>query len=537
VTGQEPMSRRDGWTALALAAALTVTYSVNGEVLPGNDATANVYFAANLLETGHLSVTASEAPGLFTWQLGPGKESVGPLLGLDTPVAGLPAAALYARGVLVAVPSYYLTPSTRTDARTHEPRFVNTFGLGAALTALPVLAPLRLVAGDLRERPELLWFGGKLAASLLVAASAALVFLTARRWLVPGPALALALAYGLGTSVWSTSSQTLWQHASNELFLALGAFFLVRAQGSLRHAALAGAALAAAVLCRPTSAVVAAAAGAFLLLRDRRALAAFAAGALPLAAALATYNLHFLGSALRFAQTEAGSAIAVAKTGSPDVWQTPLWTGLAGVLVSPSRGLFVFSPWLLLAIPGVVLVWRRAEYAALRPLSVGAGLLLAVESKWFDWWGGWAFGYRRVVDVALLLALLAIPVAGSLARARWLRVAAAVALAWSIAVQVIGAFAYDFEGWNGRRQFEVLLRTGDILTTESEDVARQLATSGQARRVVESSLDVDAPQHRDRLWSVSDNQIGYYVARFGPAGRAKAAASRDWIDSWRTQPD
>jgi hypothetical protein len=91
------MSRRDGWTALALAAALTVTYSVNGEVLPGNDATANVYFAANLLETGHLSVTASEAPGLFTWQLGPGKESVGPLLGLDTPVAGLPAAALYAR--------------------------------------------------------------------------------------------------------------------------------------------------------------------------------------------------------------------------------------------------------------------------------------------------------------------------------------------------------------------------------------------------------------------------------------------------------
>ena len=66
-------------------------------------------------------------------------------------------------------------------------------------------------------------------------------------------------------------------------------------------------------------------------------------------AALATYNTYFLGSPFRFGQSEAGHALALEKTGLPGVWQTPLWDGAAGLLLSPSRGLFFFSPFLLLA--------------------------------------------------------------------------------------------------------------------------------------------------------------------------------------------
>ena len=39
--------------------------------------------------------------------------------------------------------------------------------------------------------------------------------------------------------------------------------------------------------------------------------------------------------------------------------QVPLHEGLAGVLVSPSRGLFVYSPVLLFSIVGCLGVWRR----------------------------------------------------------------------------------------------------------------------------------------------------------------------------------
>jgi hypothetical protein len=63
-----------------------------------------------------------------------------------------------------------------------------------------------------------------------------------------------------------------------------------------------------------------------------------------------------------------------------------------------------------------------------------------------------------------------------------------VLLLWSILVQFVGAFAYDTESWNNR-----------------------------------DALDIDKPQYRGRLWSLSDNQIGYYLTHFEEA-RAKKKA-------------
>jgi hypothetical protein len=394
---------------------------------------------------------------------------------------------------------------------------------------------VRAVAGDLRVHSAALWFGAKAAASLLVALSVALVYLAARRWLSPAPAAFLALAYGLGTGVWSTSSQTLWQHAPDAFLVSLGAYGLTRAREGARFAALAGAAFALATACRPTSAILAVAAAAHLLLASRRAFVACAAAAAPVAIAIASYNLYWFGSPLLFGQTVVGPGLALALTGVADQWQTPLRVGVPGLLVSPSRGLFVFSPFLLAALPGAVLAFRRPEHAPLRPLAIGAAVTIAVAGKHYDWWGGWAYGYRHIVDLAPVLALLVVPAAGWILAARWRQIAFGGLVAWSIGVQAVGAFAYDTSGWNARPAFHVLLGNGEMVKVPEEEAARLVRERG-GRVVGREQMEVAQPPWRHRLWSVRDNQIAYYVARFGQAREIRRRASRDWIAGWRYPP-
>ena len=70
-----------------------------------------------------------------------------------------------------------------------------------------------------------------------------------------------------------------------------------------------------------------------------------------------------------------------------------------GLLISPSRGLFIFSPFLLLSIFGLFRYGRRSDAG---PLPVFAALwilsLLAFISGWFMWWGGGGFGNRLIVE-------------------------------------------------------------------------------------------------------------------------------------------
>ena len=59
--------------------------------------------------------------------------------------------------------------------------------------------------------------------------------------------------------------------------------------------------------------------------------------------------------------------------------------------MTPGRGLFVYSPVLLLSIVGGILVWRRGP-AAFRALSLGPPLVVLLVGKWFLWWGGHSWG-------------------------------------------------------------------------------------------------------------------------------------------------
>ena len=142
-----------------------------------------------------------------------------------------------------------------------------------------------------------------------------------------------------------------------------------------------------------------------------------------------------------------GSVTATANTQEPGMFQDPqLLLGMFGMpdvklvyglLVSSYRGLFFFSPILVLALIGLAygLITRRRRWELLACLGIFVGYL-AVNASFQGWskaWaGGWSFGPRYLIPG---MAFLALPLC--LAFSRWPRVALALA-AYSFAITLLG---------------------------------------------------------------------------------------------------
>ncbi len=113
----------------------------------------------------------------------------------------------------------------------------------------------------------------------------------------------------------------------------------------------------------------------------------------------------------------------------------------ARLLFHPARGLFLFSPFLLWAIPGFVR-WRRSgeDRADWVFCLVGSAVFFAAMCAYPNWHGGWALGSRYLVPILFPLALAASRALDS-PRSRWLFAAAA---AFSIAAHSLEALAWPY---------------------------------------------------------------------------------------------
>jgi hypothetical protein len=313
---------------------------------------------------------------------------------------------------------------------------------GAALATLPVVAPLAWLR---REPPghHAMMYLGKLAASVAVAASGVVFFFLVRR-LAPPAAWSATLLYALGTSLWSVASQAIWAHGPAVLGVVVAMSLLLPAGQALRAgpAAWAGLALGLAVLARPTVVFFLAASGLALILarRWRPALAFALAAAGPLGALL-IFQVCCFGD-------------PVSGGYGSDSWQdrAPLWLSAAGLLVAPSRGLFVYSPALLLALPGLMLSWRREDLP--KPLLgcwCGAfAATLLCYARWPCWWAGWSYGPRFFCETMPLLCLLAAFTLAAWRHGASRRLAAGL-IGASILVHARGVFGHSAHGpWHQR---------------------------------------------------------------------------------------
>jgi hypothetical protein len=288
----------------------------------------------------------------------------------------------------------------------------------------------------------------KLTASLLTALATALAFLTARRRTSEVRAVLIAAGFGLGTGLWPVVSQTLWQHETAIFGLMAAVWMLDRDPDATPPLALIGLVLGLAGAARaqvtPAIAVLALAAivgsGSWRRAAGLWTLAAFALGTAALG--MVWYG-HPLGPRLAMLATMPESHMV---TGT--ISHQP-WIGMLGLLVSPNRGIFIFSPVVVVALIGLSASrGTGAPGRALRWFGAAALVQFTVYGSFSVWWAGYSYGPRYLLDLLPMLVPFAAIGIDRICLHRWSRVAAAMLLAWSIGISAVGAFYYQAETWN-----------------------------------------------------------------------------------------
>lgn len=327
----------------------------------------------------------------------------------------------------------YFEPNTYWMVRTRDGRLASLYPVVTPLLVSPLYFPaVKWLDSRGWEQPRVDWVAElmeKLAATVVASLACVLMYLVLRRersgWTIP-----LTVAFAFGTNTWMISSQALWQHGTAELLIALSLLLLL---GSLSPARLAllGALCVLIAANRPPDAVIAAAVALSTIYKDRRNLLWLLAGAsLPLTALL-YYNLTFIG------HLAGGYALGKA---SDEIFFRSDWSGVAGLLVSPTRGLLVFTPFLVFLPIGLVQRFRAPHTRAIAlTFSIAAVVQILMYSQ-TDWRAGVSWGPRYLTDILPILVWLLAP--APLVLRPLTRVLLVIAISASVVVQLIGAFWY-----------------------------------------------------------------------------------------------
>lgn len=327
--------------------------------------------------------------------------------------------------------------------------YVSMYPVLPAILALPVYM-ISILAGFPVTNPVVLCLA-RISAAIITTLAAVFMYFIFKRFISKKWSSALTIAYALGTSNWAVSSQDLWQHGTNQLFLILTVFALLKVKENEWFYFLAGLFSGLAVAARPVSVVIVFFIFLYILQSRRKYLLQTVLGILVPLTLLAFYNTYYFGVPW---MTGYGQSILALTN-----WETPLVYGLLGQLVSPSRGLLVFSPFLIFSLAGIVFIWRKKSSLSqdqrllFRYLFFGLVFYILVMSKWAYWYGGYSYGCRMLLDIVPLLMIFIIPVVKRRAlKKKWLAVIFLFLISISIFFQLVGVLFMDGSWYNNYHQ-------------------------------------------------------------------------------------
>lgn len=290
---------------------------------------------------------------------------------------------------------------------------------GSSLVALPAIATYSALGGDI-DSIEKTTNVARLGVMLPVTVLSLLVFWGILSWLGIGREMTAAMVALLALSTNLFHYGTAFYGHGIVLFFSLAAaFFVVRNLEATDEdsstlvwplaAGLAGG-LAVTVEYQAVFVLAGLAAG-FVAIERHRApgpLVAFGAGAaLPVAGLLAYHWAAFgdpLTTSYEFLIHEAPE-----QKHDEGLWGVtfPSWEALYGLLFSPSRGLVMCAPIILVGIAGLGLLWQRVRWLAIFAGITILGYLWMATSARDVWYAGWSFGPRLLIPMYGLAALSA----------------------------------------------------------------------------------------------------------------------------------
>lgn len=331
---------------------------------------------------------------------------------------------------------------TRSVIQEAHGHYFSHYPIGGPILASPLYLPVALLGLRGWDPGTLATFARiaqKLTASAIAALSAVVLLALLKRITSAPWAWCLTLVYALATETWSISSQALWQHGPGELVIIASLYGLERwsvDRSRERWLWLSGVCAAAAFTIRPTNIVLVLAlaaalwtAHATIAQQIRLLVAPVIVGSL-----LGAYNWYV------FHRLSGGYAVTQVK-GS-------ILMDLAGLLLSPARGLLIYTPVALFALCAF---FRGASEVRRghKPLLIAAVAFLILESaaiagsmvisRSIVWWGGYCWGPRMLTElVPPLIVLMAFGV--SVIERPWPRAAFAALVLYSVLIQALGVF-------------------------------------------------------------------------------------------------
>lgn len=311
----------------------------------------------------------------------------------------------------------------------------SSYPIAGPVLVTPLYLPLAAVP-SLRQIPiptlmTIARISEKFVAAALAALSAVWMLILLRRIAPEAWAWPLAWIFAVGTAAWSTSSQALWQHTFGQVAIVGCFYFLER-----RWFFACGAAIAIAIAVRPTNVLLVPAIAAALWIGRApvgvwvRTIATAGSGAL----ITAMYNWSVFG---RFTGVY------------PSQLDGGFFDGLAGVLVSPGRGLLVYTPVAVFAAAAFLPRASRQHEPLRAAAAVFAVLQVAVIAKWPMWWGGYCWGPRLLTEIVPGLVVL-IALGAPALDSRGLRSALAAAAVYGMLIQALGVYYYPKGFWDGQ---------------------------------------------------------------------------------------
>jgi hypothetical protein len=319
-------------------------------------------------------------------------------------------------------------------------RLLYVYPWGGPLLSLPAVAISDAAGfkvaprGIYNQRNELelqVWL-----AAILCASAVWMFFDLSAQVLPLGWSVAIALSAAFGTQLWSTASRSLWPQTWNLLLISLSIWLLMRPR--IRPFTL-GTALAWACFTRPQSLLIACIVGVFVLLEfGWRPLVLYATAGVAWTTGFAVMLLYFFGHLV------------------PPVYRGGLsfpqefFFRLGGILVSPSRGLLVFVPVVVVPTYLTARYWRRLPFRPLGLLAVAAiAAQMIMTASWVAWWGGGSYGPRLLLDTVPWFVVLTILGVKAFLEDQWLTMPERAAvtsiglllLTISVAMNAVGAMS------------------------------------------------------------------------------------------------
>jgi len=271
------------------------------------------------------------------------------------------------------------------------------FPIGTSLLVAPVIGVLSALGIDVTANDDKIQIGLAAVAAMV---TFLLLYFLARRFVNTWLSLLLATGFWFGSSFASTGGTALWSHNFGAVMTLAALLALVAGLQTHRAvlAAWGGVFAGFAFVVRPQLALLPLGIAILLGIRWRRGLAWFMGSAAAVAVAFMALTFATSGRLLPSyylpQRLEGGE----------------FWIALSANLLSPGRGLLLFTPILLIGLL-VAGNWRRISTDDRALVVLGVGWMLAhwvAVSRFPHWWGGWGFGPRLMMDAlpGLFLAIV-----------------------------------------------------------------------------------------------------------------------------------